>query len=1190
MRTIPQFLVTAALSLACVASLGAQNTNVVHGQVISQSAYIDKAHEAEAAQNYNVALAYYQAVLKDDPTRSDLFYPAGEAARLARVYPVAHKFFAKIVDKDLQKTFPDLNYKFALVKKNLGKYEEAAQLFNQYASDQPKGQFVGVAKRQVEECNWAKEMVEKPLKVEVEHLDTRVNTIYADLAPVQVGNTLYYTSAFFKTPDSDPITHIYSSDLRSEGKPIAENIDSSDVHTAHYAVNVENTRMFFNMCKLNEKGEFTCDIWYRKKATNNSWSNPIRLPKEVNADGFTTTQPAVGRNTNGGDVLYFSSNRTGGKGGLDIWAVDISENGDFKNVRNLKDINTSEDEITPFFYNASQTLYFSSNGQQSLGGFDIFKTNLGKGLKPQNLGSPINSSFDDIYYSFNQSNGRAFFTSNRPGGMCGSEEKDCVCNDIYSYDLKIDVLAKDFFRGTETEFKNNAIIKLIDVETDEVVGEKQTGNGNSALFTSLALERDYRLITYKNKYTGDTVNFTTRGIQEPTILEKSLYLLPQMKLNVLVVDEFTGKPLNGANVTLRTGGGAILVSKTLTGSTFSYEPLAFSTKYWVSGTKTTYNTDSSWVMTEGVTSSKFEYFDTLRLRAFSGLPVVLYYDNDHPNPRSKSAVTTFAYGETFFAYMNKQPEFLAAYYRTNKDVSGDGANEIANFFTNDVQKGYDKLMEFSALLTNYLGEGHYLEIVLEGYASPLAATDYNRNLTGRRVSCVANHLYNYGGGVLQQYLRDGRLRVRVEPYGETQAQAGISDDGNNRKLSVYSVAASRERRAMIKEINRMATSNADLSGSVYIDFKNFERGGFASLEKATGAVAQGGDMLTGYVATAENGGAVATSKKSRKGKKGRKMQADDANLGVKYEGSNGGSMSNVSSGDLSGSSLAVASVSSGATYKGKATWEVVTVDSYTGAIIRDANVNMADQTGYSANAKARRKGNGYEISVRNGGDYRADVSASGYSKGSATRSAYYAEGESVGYVDTVYLTPFSGLPLPVYFDNDYPNPRSNATTTTTNYSSSYSELYGQRKEFARQYAKIAGASEPMTTFFESEVKANYEHLSGYAQVIQSYLKAGKQIEIVLEGYASSLAESDYNRNLTSRRVASVVNYFKNYSNLSKYISNGQLKLTIEPFGETSSSASDNVKDASSIFSLEASRDRRVVIKDIRILNNALFKN
>ncbi|MFM2267741.1 MAG: hypothetical protein RL757_1182 [Bacteroidota bacterium] len=1183
MRTIPQFLAAAALSLACVASLGAQNTNVVHGQVISQSAYIDKAHEAEAAQNYNVALAYYQAVLKDDPTRTDLLYSAGEAARLARVYPVAYKFFARMADKDLQKTFPDLNYKFGLVKKSLGKYEEAAQLFNQYASDQPKGQFVAVAKRQVEECTWAKEMVEKPLKVEVEHLDTRVNTIYADLAPVQVGNMLYYTSAFFKTPDSDPITHIYSSDLRSEGKPIAENIDSANVHTAHYATNVENTRMFFNMCKLNEKGEFTCDIWYRKKATNNSWSSPIRLPKEVNAEGFTATQPAVGRNTGGGDVLYFSSNRTGGKGGLDIWAVDISDAGDFKNVRNLKEINTSEDEITPFFYNASQTLYFSSNGQQSLGGFDIFKTVLGKGLKPQNLGSPINSSFDDIYYSFNQSNGRAFFTSNRPGGMCGSEEKDCVCNDIYSYDLKIDVLAKDFFRGTSTEFKNNAIIKLIDVETDEVVGEKQTGNGNSALFTSLALERDYRLITYKDKYTGDTVNFTTRGILEPTIIEKSLYLLPQMKLNVLVVDEFTGKPLNGANLTLRTGGGAILASQTLKGSTFSYSPLTFTTKYFISGTKTTYNTDSSSVMTEGVTSSKFEYFDTLRLRAFSGLPVVLYYDNDHPNPRSKSAVTTYAYGETFFAYMNKQPEFMAAYYRTNRDVSGEGANEISQFFINDVQKGYDKLMEFSALLTNYLGEGNYLEIVLEGYASPLAATDYNRNLTGRRVSCVANHLYTYGGGVLQQYLRDGRLRVRVEPYGETQAQAGISDDGNNRKLSVYSIAASRERRAMIKEINRMATSNADMSGGVYIDFKNFEKGGYASLEKATGTVAQGGDMLTGYVTGEENSGAASASKKSRKGKKGRKAQADDANLGVKYEGSNASSSTSLSSASLSGASLA-----SSATYKGKATWQVVAVDSYTGTILGDADVNMADQTGYSAQAKARRKGNGYEISVRNGGDYRADVSAAGYSKGFATRSAYYSEGESVRYVDTVYLTPFSGLPLPLYFDNDYPNPRSNATTTSSSYSSSYSELYGQRKEFARQYAKLSGSSDAMTTFFESEVKANYEHLSGYAEVIKNYLKAGNQIEVVLEGYASSLAESDYNRNLTSRRVASVVNYFKSHSNLSKYINNGQLKLTIEPFGETSSSASDNAKDASSIFSLEASHDRRVVIKDIRILNNALF--
>ena len=77
--------------------------------------------------------------------------------------------------------------------------------------------------------------------------------------------------------------------------------------------------------------------------------------------------------------------------------------------------------------------------------------------------------------------------------------------------------------------------------------------------------------------------------------------------------------------------------------------------------------------------------------------------------------TVYTYGETYVAYYAKQTEYLNAYYKDNNDVSASGANEISNFFKNDIKYGYDKLNEYSNKLLEYLNNGYGMEIVLECY-------------------------------------------------------------------------------------------------------------------------------------------------------------------------------------------------------------------------------------------------------------------------------------------------------------------------------------------------------------------------------------------------------------------------------------------------------------------------------------------
>ena len=131
----------------------------------------------------------------------------------------------------------------------------------------------------------------------------------------------------------------------------------------------------------------------------------------------------------------------------------------------------------------------------------------------------------------------------------------------------------------------------------------------------------------------------------------------------------------------------------------------------------------------------------------------------------------------------------------------------------------------------------------------------------------------------------------------------------------------------------------------------------------------------------------------------------------------------------------------------------------------------------------------------------------------------------------------------------------------------------------------------MGKFFEKDIKGGYERLVGFSNILKSYLRNGSQLEIVIEGYASPLADAEYNQRLSSRRVNSVINYFSSYAGgaLKKYIKSGQLKISIQPQGEVNRNVSDDSKKLSSIYSIEASSERKVIIKDIVILNNSYYK-
>lgn len=197
------------------------------------------------------------------------------------------------------------------------------------------------------------------------------------------------------------------------------------------------------------------------------------------------------------------------------------------------------------------------------------------------------------------------------------------------------------------------------------------------------------------------------------------------------------------------------------------------------------------------------------------LPVALYFHNDEPDPRTRKTATSKTYLETYRSFVKLLPAYRDEYRQgLNKTEADEAEDAMDNFFINKIDQGVSDLALFCNLLRRELEQGAQIELTVKGFASPLAATDYNVNLTRRRISSLENHLRNYERGVLRPYLdgaatEGGLLRISRIPFGEYAAEKMVSDNPNE-SHAVYSIAAAKERKIEIVSVTR-ATEDSNLT-------------------------------------------------------------------------------------------------------------------------------------------------------------------------------------------------------------------------------------------------------------------------------------------------------------------------------------------------------------------------------------------
>lgn len=772
-----------------------------------------KAVEAYEAKDFSRALEYYQMIINEaDDETAENFYNAGEAAREFRIYELAEQYYRQVLqDSVASQTYRLTNFHLGSVLKNQGRYDEAIRYFENFLAEDASfvnEDYTQMSNKEIEDCQWAKTLQDSGALVN--HMDSTINTANSEFNPVPQGDQLYYSSVRYNTDNENqpeaPLTRMYVSKLGEQGQLVSGDFNVGEKHYAHAAFNKDATRMYYTICESMNATDIKCDIYSRKRETN-QWGEKEAL-SGINKEGYTSTQPAIGFDEKAGkEVLFFVSDRPtddeDNVKDLNIWCSYLAD-GTFGAPFYIANVNTAGDDVTPSFNSDTQTLYFSSNGRRNMGGFDIYSIsrNLDGWGIVQHMGTPINSSYDDVYYSTNYNGTMAYLSSNRKGAICNEENNLCGCNDIYEIpQIKIKVLTYNKITGEPLNGTEVTLEQLKSKLTDVQSKPNDYQYDYSGNFNV-----EYQVDAILDGYIPDDSLFNTMNVKGGAVIEIPLYLTPAVEVDVLTFNKITGEPLPGATVTLYEVPEDELYAD-LDSLDSQYGPssvqynygLNFGKRYMIVGTKPGYSRDTSYrTITTGIPVEPTKLLDELRLcKTPPGPEVVrLYFFNDEPNPDSRSPKTNWSYQRAYDNYLSYRQDF-----NVQLGYSPEELTKFERFFEEDVKGGYNDLQEFTRLIKGYLvqmEDDEKLIVMIRGFASPRykQASNYNYILTQRRIRSIQNYFDTVG--LLDGY--EGRVEVREDPKGHETAPEGVSFDMVDVKSSIYSAAASKERRVEITRV------------------------------------------------------------------------------------------------------------------------------------------------------------------------------------------------------------------------------------------------------------------------------------------------------------------------------------------------------------------------------------------------------
>jgi tetratricopeptide (TPR) repeat protein len=782
----------------------------------TKKAFIKAADEAYAEKNYYGALKWYSEALEFDTDDPQLIYNVAEAARNFEAYDLAAEKYKIVADSLGEDKFPNAAYHLGEMYYRLGKYDDAKQYYNMYLSEYSSADSLKTIKanKELESIDFAISKLEDIDKsAELIQMESEVNTPYSEFGALKKDDILYFTTMKYAENDSPEYParsiskiHTLQEDVNTG---IEGDLNDSNFLIAHSTFSSDGSVMYYTICEYINSEDVRCDIYSRYINEDGTFGEKKKLPAPINIDSVTNTQPQVSfDSTLMKDVLYFVSDRDGGEGKLDIYRSVIGNNDSFDDPENMSLFNTPGNDVTPFHHTVTGTLYFSSDGRQGLGGYDVYFSESSKNgyLDPTHMRIPINSSYHDLYYVLDDSSEEGYFSTNREGAMYLDPAQKACCFDIYKieYDeviLDMNALVFDEFTKESLE---GVTVALIDAITGDTIKTLTNDDGNDFYF-KLKKDREYKIHATRPFYNSQTIALSTIGITESTKIDKEIFLeTDRMQLVVETFNRRTKEELVGVKIMINnlTTGSVDTVAINELNNKFHFYP-ELGSKYEIQASKFGFVTETEIIdltdIDEPGLISRDLFLEVFDIEDY--MPVTVYFENDEPNPRSKSTSTDAIYGSLFSEYMNKKLEYISNH--TKKKYGEEkilAQKNLDSFFEGDVVGGYDKLKRFMRALKKELDLGRNLEIAIKGYTSPVADTRYNLALGQRRVSSVENEILQYEGGYFRQFVENGKLIITDISFGEETSPEGISDRISDRSQSVYGVGASKERRVQIVKI------------------------------------------------------------------------------------------------------------------------------------------------------------------------------------------------------------------------------------------------------------------------------------------------------------------------------------------------------------------------------------------------------
>jgi outer membrane protein OmpA-like peptidoglycan-associated protein/tetratricopeptide (TPR) repeat protein len=348
---------------------------------------------------------YNQGGTGGNVNKLDILHKQAESYRLANYWPEAAKKYTECFEKDPTK-FSDALYWYAVCQRSLGKYDLAQEYINRFLQGEIQENNDRLdAEKELQTIQFIKKQLTRPDTVMYRikkttsvgsgkgtFAGTAINgnqfifTSTATDSIITMGVNPYHSRLFYATLENGSLQN-----------PEPVSIDGIDVSFNQGAacISADKNFLYFTQWKK-ENGKNMSSIYFAAR-DGRGWSKPVLL-SSINKEGYCSKQPYCSAD---GKTLFFASNIRGGSGNFDIWSAPLQADGTTGIPVNAGTIiNTAGEEQAPFYHSASGDLVFASNGRQSMGGFDLFMTKMNGSQWdiPENMGYPVNSSRDDIYF------------------------------------------------------------------------------------------------------------------------------------------------------------------------------------------------------------------------------------------------------------------------------------------------------------------------------------------------------------------------------------------------------------------------------------------------------------------------------------------------------------------------------------------------------------------------------------------------------------------------------------------------------------------------------------------------------------------------------------------------------------------------------------------------------------------------